>query len=241
MHVEALKQGFATDAMQSLLAWWDEAGVGCAVNEVPTRWLERATPAPARPASAVPATPAFPETLDAFVAWLGTADLADAGPAGRRVAPTGPAHADLMILSDFPDRDDVDARMLFSGPLAPLFDKMLGALGVTRDSVYIAALSPGRPITGRLSADSIDVLTPVARHHIQLVAPRRLWLVGAAPSCALLGIDDARARGSLHTVNLNGANIATIATAHPRFFEGSKARKQAAWTEMQRLLDKDTA
>jgi hypothetical protein len=33
--------------------------------------------------------------------------------------------------------------------------------------------------------------------------------------------------------------VKAIATAHPRLFEGSKARKAAAWAEMQRLIEKE--
>ena len=237
--VEATHHDFSR-AADSLLNWWHDAGVGSAVAEAPFDWLGQVkSRAPA--AAAIIAGPAFPGTLTDFTDWLMTSDIVDAGPPRRRVSPSGQQNAPLMVLSDCPDRDDIDAKALFAGPLAPLFDKMLAALGHTRNDVYIATLCPGRPVTGRLTGESIATLAPIAYHHIELASPQSLWLVGSAASCAILGIDDARARGSLHEINLNGVSIPTIATAHPRLFEGSKARKAAAWTEMQRLLNRGIA
>lgn len=107
--------------------------------------------------------------------------------------------------------------------------------------MYLAFLCPGRPLTARLSPRSVTALAPLAQRHVALVAPKQLWLVGSAASCAILGFDDATARGKLHLVNYQDCIVETIATAHPRMFAGSKSRKVAAWTEMQRLISKDVA
>ena len=233
----AEQQNFDVDAASSLLTWWSEAGVDCAISETPFDWLAGTAPrsAPSTP-TAPQSVPNSVKTLAELVSFLATADLPDAGPVHRRLAPAGDAAAALMILVDFPDSADLQAGELLSDPV---FAKMLEAIGHSRETVYIAALSPGRPVTGRLSEDAIARLAPHALLHVALAAPERLWLVGTAASRAILGIDDASAKGKLHLVNHAGGITETIATAHPRMFEGSKARKSAAWVEMQRLISKD--
>jgi uracil-DNA glycosylase len=231
-------QNFGKSAAVSLLGWWQDAGVDHAVGETPFDWLGAAKPA--KPGLALPAPKAeLPATLADFVEWLMSAELPDAGPPRRRLAPAGNPAGGLMILADMPDVAEIDSGTPFTGEIGVLFDRMLAAIGCDRSSTYLATLCPGRPTIGRLAPESIDELAEIARHHIALVAPGKLWLMGAAASRAILGIDDAAARGKLHDVNLNGCSVKTIATAHPRMFEGSKARKAAAWTEMQRLIEED--
>lgn len=234
----AEQHNFGKDAAVSVLGWWADAGVDVAIGEIPFDWLGQAKPA--KPAAPTPAPKAeLPATHPAFVEWLLSADIAEAGPSRRRLAPSGDPTSRLMILADLPDAADVDAGVPFAGDTRDVFDKMLAAIGHDRSSVYVATLCAGRPATGRISPECIDDLAEIARHHIALTEATQLWLMGSAASRAILGMDDAAARGKLHNVNLNGRNVKAIATAHPRLFEGSKARKAAAWAEMQRLIEKD--
>jgi uracil-DNA glycosylase len=201
-------------------------------------WLGMAKPAKAAAATVtVPPKPQL-QTLEALTDHLMTGNIPEAGPANRRLRPTGDPASGLMILVDFPDASDIEAGT----PLCdPIFDKMLEAIGRTRETAYIAFLCPGRPLTGRIADDSLETLTELARRHISLIAPKQLWLIGTAASRAILGIDDARARGNLHHVNHDGITMDAIATAHPRMFDGSKSRKAAAWAEMQRLILREDA
>lgn len=231
------QQNFEQNNAESYLGWWRDAGVDVAVGETPHDWLGAAlkkTGAKIEPASTAP-TP-VPQTLEAFVDHLMTGEIVDAGPTFRRVRPAGDPASDLMILTDYPDADDMISGELLGDPV---FAKMLAAIGQSRTSVYIASLCPGRPMTGRLSDENLNTLAVLAKQHIALIAPKQLWLVGSAASRAILGIDDAAARGKLHSVNHLGGIMQVIATAHPRMFAESKSRKATAWGEMQRLLPKE--
>ncbi|MFM9978957.1 MAG: uracil-DNA glycosylase family protein [Sphingomonadaceae bacterium] len=230
-------QNFEIAAAESLLGWWCDAGVDCAFSEMPFAWLVQAKAAPSQIAPPVEA--ALPDTIEAFTTWLLSGDIPGAGPPRQRLAPAGDCHAQLMILTDFPERDDLAAGRWMAGGLETVFEAMLSALGTDRASVYMAPLTPSRPDTGMIAAEAMTALAKIARQHIALIRPAQLWLMGPAASRAILGMDDAAAKGRLHSVNLDGATIAAIATAHPRTFQDSRNRKAAAWTEMQRLLKKD--
>jgi uracil-DNA glycosylase len=229
----------------SALAWWREVGVDCAVSEAHFEWLAgdspkakpKSLPTPTHTKKISIQTGQLPATLAEYSEWLASADIPEAGPPHCRLMPFGPDDARLMILTDFPDIEDVETKNWFSGELASLFDRMLAALGHMRETVYVAALCPGRPAGGMIAASSIEPLAAIARHHIALVKPQQLWLMGSAPSRAVLGFNDAAARGQLHKVNLDGCMVETIATAHPRTFDAQKSMRAAAWIEMQRLLD----
>jgi uracil-DNA glycosylase len=235
-----LQQNYSeVTAASNLLRWWHDAGVDVAIGEAPYDWLgavvtEKAAKAKGR----APADIGVPQSLSALVEHLMTANIPDAGPANRRVRPAGNPLSDLMILTDFPDPADIETDTLLGDPV---FTKMLEAIGKTRDSVYISALCPGRPMSGRLSEEGGAALKILAKQHIALVAPKQLWLVGGAASRAILGVDDIRAKGKLHKVNHISTIMDAIATAHPRMFSKHPGSKAAAWAEMQRLLPRDDA
>ena len=231
----------STSTAASLIGWWQDAGVDVLVDEAPMPWLERAKPiakVEARSQSQEPQPPAtLPDSLSALTAWLmNDPDIPEAGPPARRIAASGAEGAALMIIVDMPEANDHEAGALLSGKSAALFENMLKAMGQNRASVYIAALSPGRPVTGRLSDAALPRLTEIARHHIALSVPKRLWLLGSTVSRALLGVDDVASVGNLHDFNHETVNIPTVASFAPRFLLDNPAQKARVWADMQVLI-----
>lgn len=235
------------DAIASLMSWWRDAGVDVVIDEQPRDWLEVAAPAaraairPAAVAVVVPAEPVavpLPTTLDGFVRWW----MSDTGslasyPPHCRVAPAGDPASGLMLVAEVPERGDVEAGQLLSGEVGALLDRMLAAVGRDRASVYLATVAPARPPGGRLTDDDTDALAALVRHHVRLVAPARLWLLGRAASRAVLGIDDMAAAGRIHQVNLDGVMMDAIATLHPRVLLANPKFKARVWADMQRLFE----
>ncbi len=239
-----------TAVIASALRWWRDAGVDVMIDEMPRQWLTKVTPpgaakaaprAPSPSETLPPPAAKLPATREALVSWLATSgDVVEGGLPARRVLPSGDPTSPLMVLSDFPDHGDIEAGHLLSGELGELFDKMLAAIGHDRSTIYLASVAPTRPATGQLNGAALAALGPIACQHAALIAPKQLWVLGSAASRAILGISDLQAHGSLHSVNLNGHMIETVATAHPRFLT-DKDKKRRAWTEMQRLNPRETA
>ncbi|BCA58204.1 uracil-DNA glycosylase [Sphingomonas sp. HMP6] len=234
-------------AAASALEWWRDAGVDTLVDEGPRDWTA-APPAPPEPpkrrsgAQAVTevVVAALPETLAEFTAWRSGPDAPEAGWSGTPIAASGDPSADIMILVDLPDRDDSDSGGLLSGPAGRLFDRMFAAIGQSRESVYLAPMCSVRPLSGRIAPEIEARLVEVARHHVALVSPKRLLVLGNAPSRALTGVDVARARGSLHAINLDCrktiATVDVVASFHPRLLLERPAEKARAWKDLQMLI-----
>lgn len=227
----------ATSAL-SLLGWWRDAGVDTGISEAPVDWLARANPTPEpRPVDQAPAVALLPGTIEALRAWIAEGDdVPEANWGPIRLAATGDTAAGLMIVADVPDRGDAEAGQLFSGEIGQLFDRMLAAIGRDRASVYLVPLASARPPGGRLDALSAARLAEIAAHHIVLARPKRLLLMGDAPSRALLGMDRRDARGKLRSLNHDGVTIETVATFHPRFLLERPAAKAEAWKDLQLLI-----
>src|SRR3546814_14738126 len=75
---------------------------------------------------------------------------------GERIVPEAVARADLMIISDMPDMEDMRAGALFSGRVGQLFDALLGAIGLQREAIYFCSLASTRPPGGMFDDVSMD-------------------------------------------------------------------------------------
>lgn len=221
-------------AAASTLDWWREAGVDTLVDDVPRDWLATLAPVAAPvPAAADPA--GLPAVLADFLAWRSGDAAPEASWRGASIAASGPYDAQLMVLVDCPDRDDRDC--LLGGAAGRLFDRMLAAIGLTRDAVHVAAVCARRPLGGRMPAEVQAALHRLAQHHVRLVAPARLLLMGDGATRALLDRQVAAARGSLHAFNHDRGESRTVATFHPRLLLERPAQKADAWRDLQLLME----
>jgi uracil-DNA glycosylase family 4 len=238
-------------AAASAIDWWRDAGVDASIDEAPRDWLapvEAPQPVARTARAAVAEAPVarpLPATLEAFEAWRTSAEAPETGWSGTPIAAQGPSSAEIMILTDMPERDDADSGMLMSGAVGRLFDRMLAAIGQDRSSVYLVPLCTVRPTAGRIAPEIEERLNEVVRHHVMLAAPKRLLLLGNAPSRASLGADAARIRGGIHVVNLSGGKmpqpinevtVQAVASFHPRFLLERPAAKAEAWKDLQMLI-----
>lgn len=248
------------DEVESLIGWWRDAGVDTLIDEQPRDWLADGGVKEARPkaepqtarsddsratvpvVAAARSLPVFPATLPELLGWMATDTqfLADY-PVRQRLAPEGSPSSTAMIVTDVPERGDGEAGQLLSGEIGTLFDRMIAAWKIDRSQVYLTALAPARPASGRLDAAALDLLGPMLMHHIRLAAPKKLWLLGEAASRAVLGLNVAEATGRLHFVNYDGTSVETIATLHPRVLLREPKSKGRVWEDMQRLIGNGTA
>ena len=228
----------------SILDWWHDAGVDLQVEDEPRDW---SAPEPVRAPRVMPGQPpaaaalatsvaSLPDTLEAFLAWR----LSDAAPEaswdGISLTATGPADAALMVLVDCPDRGDGDAGQILSGAPGRLFDRMLAAMGLSRETVHIASVCARRPIAGRTPAGLESRLAEIALHHVALIAPRGLLLLGNAASRAVLGTELTDARGHSHAIDHKSGKSTAVATFHPRFLIEKPMAKAESWKDLQRVM-----
>ncbi len=223
----------------SALDWWQEAGVDVLVDDAPRDWF--AAPVAPRPAPAAPAAPihlpaTMPEALADFIAWRAGDTVPEVEWRGVSIAATGPANAAVMVLVDCPDKDDGAAGMLMAGQVGALFDRMLAAIGLSRETVHLAAVCAKRPVAGRMPREVEARLFDISQHHVGLVAPRRLLCLGNAASRAILGAEMPGTRGSLHPFNHKSGQTGVVASFHPRFLIEKPAAKAEAWKDLQLLM-----
>ena len=246
-------------AMAAALDWWRDAGVDCDFQDEPTDWLAqpelpapaeagpRPSPAFARPAPADPApeskAPArqiggpaasLPRDLAAFTQWWLEEPTLDGGRVADRIAPRGEAGAPVMVLVAEPEAGDTDR--LLSGAQGKLLDAMLSAMGFVAGEAYVASCLPRHTPLADWTGLAQDGLGNVMRHHVSLVAPQRLFVLGGN-ILPLLGNDLPNSAQRSPEFNHEGLSIPMFAgpdlatmLARP----GAKARIWHDWLAMSR-------
>jgi DNA polymerase len=265
----------ALDALRLQIEWGaDEALADAPVDRLSQRAaLARPAPPAARPAppAAIPlapqATPPAPagrplpgaalrardvaqaaHTLDELRAALASFDGCPlAATATNLVFADGNPAAGLMLVGEGPGAEEDRAGKPFVGPSGQFLDRMLASIGLDRESCLITNLIPWRPPGNRNPTDGeLLVCLPFLLRHITLVRPKRLVLLGALATKAVL--NDAagirRLRGKWVAATIPGLDqpIPTLPMLHPAYLLRTPGAKRDAWADLlllRRTLDDD--
>jgi DNA polymerase len=211
----------------------------------------------ASPASSAPASPAAPAlsareeigsaeriadaapTLEALrEAWAAFEGCALKRTANRHVFADGNPLSRVMIVGEAPGADEDAQGRPFVGRAGQLLDRMLGAIGLDRTSVYIANIVPWRPPGNRTpTTQEIAVCTPFVRRQIALSAAEILVCVGNVPTQALLaqkgGIT--QLRGRWFDYSADGRTLRALPTLHTSYLLRQPMQKRFAWQDMLTL------
>lgn len=155
--------------------------------------------------------------------------------------PDGP----LMLVGEAPGAEEDRQGLPFVGPAGRLLDRMLAAIGLSRESVYITNVLPWRPPGNRQPTDAeIAACLPFMERHIALASPEILILVGGTAAKTLLKTNQGimRLRGRWFSFEAPGRSppIPTRAIYHPAYLLRSPAHKREAWRDLiaiRRCLD----
>jgi uracil-DNA glycosylase family 4 len=160
---------------------------------------------------------------------------------GRRniVFGQGDPHARLMFVGEAPGADEDVQGLAFVGKAGQLLTKIIAAIGLTRDDVFIANVIKCRPPENRNpEADEILSCQPFLEAQIQAIRPRVIVALGKFAGQWLLKTAEpiSRIRGRIGDYQ----GITAIPTFHPAFLLRNPSAKKQVWEDMQlvqRLLE----
>ncbi|WP_434721824.1 uracil-DNA glycosylase [Mesorhizobium sp. RIZ17] len=147
----------------------------------------------------------------------------------------GNPNADLMLVGEAPGRDEDLEGLPFVGRSGRLLDRMLAAIGLDRNSAYIANVIPWRPPGNRTpTPHETEICRPFIERQIELVNPKVLVNLGGPSAKTLLNTTEGilRLRGNwrVHTT-ASGIAIPAMPTLHPAYLLRTPAHKKLAWRD----------
>ncbi len=154
-----------------------------------------------------------------------------AGSRTQTVFGVGHRNADWMIVGEAPGAEEDRRGEPFVGRAGQLLDEMLRAVGLARDSVFIANILKCRPPNNRdPKQEEADACRDYLNRQIALIQPKVILAVGRIAAQQLLGRDDpvGRLRGQRHNVD----DIPVVVTYHPAYLLRRPSEKGRAWTDL---------
>jgi len=147
----------------------------------------------------------------------------------------GAEDAPLMFVGEAPGELEDRRGEPFVGPAGDLLDKMIVAMGWSRDSVYIANTTKCRaPDNRNPQPDELAACSPFLDAQIAAVAPRIIVALGRPAANQLLEIDApiSTLRGTFHDRN----GIKVMPTFHPADLLREPDRKRDTWADLKLVM-----
>ena len=157
----------------------------------------------------------------------------------HKVPGQGDRHAPLMFIGEGPGQVEDEEGLAFVGPAGQLLTKMLAAISLPRDRVYICNIVKCRPPNNRVPEESEAAACKLhLRMQVALVQPKVIVLLGSTAAKNTLGAEIRITRDRGRWFERKG--VWMMPTYHPSALLRDPAKKREAWEDMQSLRDKLT-
>ncbi|MBN2779670.1 MAG: uracil-DNA glycosylase [Alphaproteobacteria bacterium] len=144
----------------------------------------------------------------------------------------------VMCIGEAPEADEDRLGRPFVGEAGQLLDKMLAAIGLSRETnTYVTNVIPWRPPGNRPpTEEEIALCKPFLMRQIELIKPKFILLLGGAPAHALTERTDGitRLRGGWLSV----CDIPSLPTFHPSYLLRTPVKKKEAWADLLSLQNR---
>jgi DNA polymerase len=164
----------------------------------------------------------------------------------RTVFGQGSADARLVFVGEAPGFDEDRTGLAFVGPAGQLLTRMIVAMGLTREEVFICNVLKCRPPENRdPTADEILTCGPYLAEQLSIIRPEVIVALGAPAAKTLLrtAASIGKLRGKFHEyfpsgVEGIGESIPVMPTYHPAYLLRNPEEKGKTWADLQMVMER---
>jgi DNA polymerase len=156
--------------------------------------------------------------------------------ASKIVFSDGNTQSPIMIVGEGPGQKEDELGKPFVGDAGSLLNKMLKAINIEREKVYINNVVNYRPPNNRKPETSeINRYSKFLKEHISIIDPQILILMGSTAMEALIGINKkiSQERGQWKEVIIKQKTYKTIITFHPAYLLRQPEQKKFSWKDLK--------
>lgn len=148
----------------------------------------------------------------------------------------GNPRADLMFVGEGPGADEDATGRPFVGRAGQLLDRMIEAIGMKREQVYIANIVKCRPPGNREpEPDEVATCEPFLYRQINVIKPRLVVALGGVATKTLLRTKAPISKLRGRFFDFRGTKL--LPTFHPAFLLRSPNKKRDAWEDLKKVRD----
>jgi uracil-DNA glycosylase family 4 len=147
----------------------------------------------------------------------------------------GNPQARLVFVGEGPGRDEDLQGEPFVGAAGELLTRIIQAIHLTREDVYICNIVKCRPPGNRNPLpEEIDACLPFLKRQLGAIKPEFVVALGKVAAQTLLGTEEAisRLRGRFHDVH----GMRLLPTYHPAYLLRNPEKKRDVWEDMKLLM-----
>ena len=161
--------------------------------------------------------------------------------AKKLVFSDGNSNSKIMIVGEGPGQKEDEIGKPFVGDAGLLLNKMLKAININRQDIYITNVVNYRPPNNRKPEPAeITRYSEYLRKHISIINPKILILMGSTAMESLFGskIKISKERGNWKDVIINNKSYLTMITFHPAYLLRQPEQKKYSWTDLKEIRKK---
>ena len=161
--------------------------------------------------------------------------------AKKMVFSDGNINSQIMIVGEGPGEKEDEIGKPFVGDAGNLLNKMLSAININRESVYITNVVNYRPPNNRKpSPAEINRYSTYLREHILIIDPKILIIMGSTAMEALIGnnIKISKERGKWKEIIIKNKTFTSIITFHPAYLLRQPDQKKYSWSDLKEIRKK---
>jgi uracil-DNA glycosylase len=156
--------------------------------------------------------------------------------ASKIVFGDGDIQSSIMIIGEGPGQKEDELGKPFMGDAGNLLNKMLKAIKIERQKIYITNVVNFRPPNNRKPEHSeINRYSEYLKEHIAIIDPKILILMGSTAMEAILGSNKkiSKERGQWKEVIIRKKNYKVIVTFHPAYLLRKPDQKKFSWEDLK--------
>jgi len=153
----------------------------------------------------------------------------------------GSYESPVMIIGEGPGQKEDEIGKPFVGDAGILLNKMLKAININRDKIYITNVVNYRPPDNRKPEPTeIIKYSNFLREHISIIDPKLLILMGSTAMEALFGskIKISKERGNWKEIIIKQKSYLTMITFHPAYLLRLPDQKKYSWLDLKEIKKK---
>ena len=153
----------------------------------------------------------------------------------------GNHNSQVMLIGEGPGQKEDEIGKPFVGDAGILLNKMLNAINIKREEVYITNVVNFRPPNNRKpDTDEINKYSNFLREHISIIKPKILILMGSTAMESLIGknVKISKERGKWKEVIIKQKTYLTMITFHPAYLLRQPDQKKYSWLDLKKIRKK---
>ena len=147
----------------------------------------------------------------------------------------------IMLVGEGPGEKEDEQGKPFVGDAGLLLNRMLNAIKIKRENIYITNVVNYRPPNNRKpDISEINRYSVFLREHISIISPKILILMGSTAMEALFGqkLKISKERGKWKEIIINQKTFLTILTFHPAYLLRQPDQKKFSWEDLKNIRNK---